>query len=72
MLLLLILAAFALRLYRLDLQDVWWDEARNIEVAARPVTGIATDLPATVTVTVPERLPRILRAALTLTVTVVV
>jgi mannosyltransferase len=42
LLLMLILAAFALRLYRLDLQDVWWDEARNVEVAARPVTEIAT------------------------------
>ncbi len=42
LLLVLILAAFALRLYRLDLQDVWWDEARNIEVAARPVAEIAT------------------------------
>ena len=42
LLLLLLLAAFALRLYRLDLQDVWWDEARNIEVAARPVAEIAT------------------------------
>ncbi len=38
----LILAAFALRLFHLDAQDIWWDEARNIDVAARPVTQIAT------------------------------
>jgi hypothetical protein len=32
----------ALRLYRLDLQDVWWDEARNIEVASASGHQIAT------------------------------
>ncbi len=37
-----VLAAFALRLYHLDAQDIWWDEARNIDVAARPVAQIAT------------------------------
>jgi mannosyltransferase len=39
---LIILAAFALRVYRLDLQDIWWDEARNIDVAGRALTQIAT------------------------------
>ncbi|MDH7487171.1 MAG: glycosyltransferase family 39 protein [Anaerolineae bacterium] len=34
--------AFALRLYRLDFQDIWWDEARNIDVASRPLAQIAT------------------------------
>lgn len=37
----LVLAAFALRLYRLDGQDLWWDEARNLDVAARPLAQIA-------------------------------
>jgi hypothetical protein len=35
-------AAFALRLHELTLQDIWWDEARNIDVALRPFTQIAT------------------------------
>jgi hypothetical protein len=39
--LVLVLAAFALRLYRLDGQDLWWDEARNLDVAARPPAQIA-------------------------------
>ncbi len=39
---LMALAALALRLYRLDAQDVWWDEARNIDVAARALSTIAT------------------------------
>ncbi len=38
---LLLLICWALRLQRLDAQDVWWDEARNIEVATRPLTQIA-------------------------------
>jgi len=38
----LLLAAFALRLTSLDLQDIWWDEARNLDVALRPLTEIAT------------------------------
>ena len=29
-------------MYRLDLQDIWWDEARNIDVAGRALTQIAT------------------------------
>ena len=28
--------AFALRLQELTRQDIWWDEARNIDVALRP------------------------------------
>ena len=42
LLLLLTLAAFALRVYRLDAQDIWWDEARNIDVATRPLGQIAS------------------------------
>ncbi len=38
----LLLATLALRLYRLDAQDVWWDEARNIDVASRALAHIAT------------------------------
>ena len=38
---LVILAAFTLRVYRLDLQDIWWDEARNIDVAGRALAQIA-------------------------------
>ena len=34
-------AALALRLYRLDFQDIWWDEARNIDVATRPLAQVA-------------------------------
>ncbi|MCX7852519.1 MAG: glycosyltransferase family 39 protein [Caldilineales bacterium] len=37
----LVLAAFAVRLYQLDGQDLWWDEARNLDVAARPLAQIA-------------------------------
>lgn len=40
--LLLILLAWAIRLYRLDFQDIWWDEARNIDVASLPLPEIAT------------------------------
>ena len=42
LLLLVMLAAFGLRVYRLDLQDIWWDEARNIDVAGRALTQVAT------------------------------
>jgi len=38
---LILWVAFALRLYRLDFQDIWWDEARNIDVARRPLSAIA-------------------------------
>ncbi len=37
----LLWAGFALRLYRLDVQNIWWDEARNIDVASRPLVAIA-------------------------------
>ncbi len=39
-LLLLLLASWTLRLQRLAAQDIWWDEARNIEVAIRPLSQI--------------------------------
>ncbi len=39
--LLILLGAWALYLQGLDAQDIWWDEARNIEVAARPLARIA-------------------------------
>lgn len=39
--LLVLWAALALRLYRLDFQDIWWDEARNIDVATRPLAQVA-------------------------------
>lgn len=41
-LLLLLLAAFALRLHELTRQDIWWDEARNIDVSLRPFLAVAT------------------------------
>ncbi len=34
--------ALAVHLLRLDTQDIWWDEARNITVATLPLAGIAT------------------------------
>ena len=42
LLLALLLGAFALRLQALTLQNIWWDEARNIDVALRPFTQVAT------------------------------
>ncbi len=42
LLLLLLLSIFALRLHALTLQNIWWDEARNIDVALRPFAQIAT------------------------------
>jgi len=39
--LLLLLVSWTLRLQHLDIQDIWWDEARNIEVATRPLALIA-------------------------------
>jgi len=42
LLLALILVSFGLRLYGLAHQDIWWDEARNIDVALRPFGQIAT------------------------------
>ncbi|MDQ3249918.1 MAG: hypothetical protein M3Q45_12025, partial [Chloroflexota bacterium] len=41
-LLLVLLATFALRLHALTRQDIWWDEARNLDVALRPLRQIAT------------------------------
>ena len=38
----LVLAAFALRLHELARQDIWWDEARNVDVALRPFFQIPT------------------------------
>ncbi|MCC7354779.1 MAG: hypothetical protein IT330_13615 [Anaerolineae bacterium] len=38
---LLLWAALALRVFRLDAQNIWWDEARNIDVAGRPLSAIA-------------------------------
>lgn len=40
-LLAVLLGAFALRLLELTRQDIWWDEARNIDVALRPLLQIA-------------------------------
>jgi len=42
LLMLVLWAAFGLRLYRLDYQDIWWDEARNIDVATRALGDVAT------------------------------
>ncbi|MGL4651328.1 MAG: hypothetical protein ACRC1H_18120, partial [Caldilineaceae bacterium] len=36
-----VLLAFALRLHELARQDIWWDEARNLDVALRPLRQIA-------------------------------
>ena len=36
-----LLLSWALRLVSLDRQDIWWDEARNIDVALRPFTQVA-------------------------------
>ena len=41
LLLAIVLAAWALRLVSLDRQDIWWDEARNIDVALRPFLQVA-------------------------------
>lgn len=38
---LLLLASWLLHLQKLDAQDIWWDEARNIDVASRPLSRIA-------------------------------
>lgn len=40
--LLIILTAFALRLYRLNAQSIWWDEGHSILMASAPVAEIAT------------------------------
>jgi mannosyltransferase len=41
LLIFILLCAFALRLYRLDFQDIWWDEGRNIDVSSRSLAVIA-------------------------------
>ncbi|MCB0086402.1 MAG: glycosyltransferase family 39 protein, partial [Caldilineaceae bacterium] len=41
-LILLLWVAFALYLFQLNKQNIWWDEARNIDVALRPFGQIAT------------------------------
>lgn len=38
----LTLLAFALRAFHLGVQDIWWDEARNIFTATRPLDAIAS------------------------------
>lgn len=43
--LLILWLAFALRLYRLDFQSIWWDEGHSIFVATNPILQIPT-LPA--------------------------
>lgn len=40
-LLALVLGSFGLRLYSLAQQDIWWDEARNIDVSLRPFFRVA-------------------------------
>ena len=37
----LLFAGFGLRLHELMRQDIWWDEARNIDVALRPFLQVA-------------------------------
>lgn len=41
-LILTLLVGFALRLTSLNLQNIWWDEARNLDVALRPFLQVAT------------------------------
>lgn len=41
-LLLLLMAAFMLRTHELTRQPIWWDEARNLDVALRPLSTIAS------------------------------
>ena len=41
MVLLTLMAALAVRLIALERQDIWWDEARNIDVALRPFLQVA-------------------------------
>ncbi|MEZ4676141.1 MAG: glycosyltransferase family 39 protein [Caldilineaceae bacterium] len=42
LLLVILLVAFGLYLHDLTYQDIWWDEARNIDVALRPIAQVAT------------------------------
>ncbi|MCB0083416.1 MAG: glycosyltransferase family 39 protein, partial [Caldilineaceae bacterium] len=41
-LILVLLGGFALYIHALTYQDIWWDEARNIDVALRPFIQVAT------------------------------
>ncbi|NOZ30211.1 MAG: hypothetical protein GXP39_19445, partial [Chloroflexi bacterium] len=41
LIILLLWGGLALRLYRIDVQNIWWDEGRNIDVAGRPLAAIA-------------------------------
>jgi uncharacterized membrane protein len=38
----ILLAAFALRVYHLDAQSIWWDEGHSIEMASAPLAQIPT------------------------------
>ncbi len=38
----ILLAAFALRVYRLDFQSIWWDEGHSILMASAPLAQIPT------------------------------
>lgn len=40
--LIVLLVAFALRLYQLDSQSIWWDEGHSIEMASAPIASIPT------------------------------
>lgn len=42
LILLLLAVSWAVRLHRLAAEDIWWDEARNIDVAMQPLTQIAS------------------------------
>ena len=38
----ILLIAFALRVYRLDAQSIWWDEGHSIQMASAALTQIPT------------------------------
>ncbi len=38
----LMLLAFAVRIYRLDFQSIWWDEGHSIQMASAPIAEIPT------------------------------
>ena len=38
----LIVLAFAVRIYRLDFQSIWWDEGHSIQMASAPIAEIPT------------------------------
>lgn len=38
----ILLIAFALRVYRLDAQSIWWDEGHSIQMASAPLAQIST------------------------------